>query len=301
MSRIFSLCLLIFSVQFVQAQYKPFPTSSVYWLKIYNLDANTPFNYEVGELFFPEGDTLINGETYTKMYSSYLGDRVDYAEYENKHAKDSAVYSFGYRNDSLKKRVYKVNLQDTIEKLWYDFDLAIGDTLKSIPPPDFIDPPFYLIVDKIETQEYCGVQHNSYQYKNCDPFQNNMIEGMGFDANFIKYEHECVWFEPNSTCSTQLNYEACYEPYFQDILTSSPSLLSPFKSLSLFPNPSLGSVTIEGVSSSIQLDIYSIHGELIKSKKLEKIDSSIQVKNSGIYLFTFSNSEFSTTKKVIIR
>lgn len=295
---LFSLCFLI-----GKAQYTPFPEESAYWLINCTMDARTQNSYEVGHLYFPEGDTLINGEVYTKMYYSYLGNQIDYDAFENENARDSVKYSFCFRNDLTNKRVYRVLPDELNEELFYDFNLSIGDTINdSTSTYEYNnDIEFHLIVDTITEIEYCGVKHKAYHFKQCYPFENILVEGLGFTGDFLKYNDECSWFEPTTTCGSSLNYEACYEPYFEGILTSSGEIKNPFHQLSLYPNPSTGILQIEGVPNNSTVKVYTIQGRLILSQLIYKNQSSITLTQPGMYLIEVSHQNYTRTQKIFIK
>ncbi|MFN8323696.1 MAG: T9SS type A sorting domain-containing protein [Chitinophagales bacterium] len=74
--------------------------------------------------YFFNGDTLINGLTYKQLFH----DRKDTIYSNPIYLQNSFGYTAAFRQDSLK--VYFIMRDSVSEKLYCDFDLAVGDTLK---------------------------------------------------------------------------------------------------------------------------------------------------------------------------
>jgi hypothetical protein len=213
---LFSTCLCL--SLFASAQYTPFPTDSAFWV----INENHPHdNYGVGQLYFTDGDTLILGKSYTKVKYSYLGYQNGIFKYgkSKTDVESSATYNCCFRNDSLNKKVYRIPSGNSTEQLWYNFDLKVGDTLTTIPTSNALinindqgAPPN--IIDSISSTQICGHSHKVYWIKDCTPFSNTLVEGLGYSNNFLQYENECKFFEPAILNTTTLIYDTCAGPVF---------------------------------------------------------------------------------------
>jgi len=81
-------------------------------------------DYSVYQITF-RGDTLINGKSYIKAYEKYYMIDTSFDIY-------SSLYGYNYIfavRDSVKK-VFTIKSNDSIERLVYDFNLSIGDTMQ---------------------------------------------------------------------------------------------------------------------------------------------------------------------------
>ncbi len=71
--------------------------------------------------------------------------------------------------------------------------------------------------------------------------------------------------------------------------------------IDIFPNPSIGQVNIVYRDLSIQFDQISVFD--IRGRKIKEMNSAerLFIENPGVYLIQFSNSEVTTTKKIMIQ
>lgn len=106
------------------AQYIPIPTDSTAFWKVewYDYQFCGPIQPNASFRTYFSGDTIINGLTYAKAYN------VGYSQ----------CFPLGYagalRNDSINRKVYFVEVDSTNEKLLYDFNLSIGDSIPQLNP-----------------------------------------------------------------------------------------------------------------------------------------------------------------------
>ncbi|MES2760980.1 MAG: T9SS type A sorting domain-containing protein [Bacteroidota bacterium] len=71
-------------------------------------------------------------------------------------------------------------------------------------------------------------------------------------------------------------------------------------SINIYPNPSNGSVTIEPQQENKQLAVYNVLGEKIYECSLSNVPININIKSSGVYLFSVSTNKGIITKRIII-
>lgn len=132
---IFSFTLLS-TICYSQQEYYPIPEENVYWtVKEFDYDSFLYDDY----LYTVEGDTLVNGVEYKKIYK--LND------FPTIYDTVSSLHCL-MRQDSSQKKVWFVRtyLQESEEKLGYDLSISVGDTveLPAFDFDDFIEPLFVL-------------------------------------------------------------------------------------------------------------------------------------------------------------
>ena len=121
---VISFFTLILNQGFSQS-YVPFPTENAYWKGA----VTSHEDYWKTNVFSTNGDSLINGLTYTKLKEKGL-----FYPWHNQgipHSFPSFYENYAgcFRNDILNKKVFFIAPGSSTEKLWYDFNMNIGDTI----------------------------------------------------------------------------------------------------------------------------------------------------------------------------
>jgi len=128
---LFSACFLMLINSNISAQsYHPLIRPNTYW-DVQFTDGSI-CDLSGGIQYFFQGDTIISGITYNKVYGLGIV-AVNPGPYCPPYAIDTnqPLLYFFMREDTTEKKVYKIGLHDTVEDLYYDFSLEHGDTLKS--------------------------------------------------------------------------------------------------------------------------------------------------------------------------
>lgn len=219
--------------------YSPFPEKNGRWIinrdGPYSNDSN--FARRNLTLYETAGDTSISGFSYRKVNSTaeikdiYIGDPNYFWQLDFGPRK----LAFAYRNDIPAKRVYiltdtggVINGNLIKEYLWYDFNLETGDTLEStyaLKWNQFQVDYKKIIVSMIDSVFICGKYHKRFSF-NCGGGSVRLVEGIGFQDNFIKTEVDCP-FEP-------LFF---YATYFSCSPTSISNQEQSPLSIVVYPNP----------------------------------------------------------------
>lgn len=113
------LSFLVLQIVISSAQtsvYKPFPDNMVKYVMAVTERSGSQTEYKQFRTEIT-GDTIINGINYRKIYSV------------QKYPTTSYAFWGGIRNDIPNKKVYQYDASIGIEKLLYDFNLSLGDTL----------------------------------------------------------------------------------------------------------------------------------------------------------------------------
>ncbi|GEM_PF-5689751 len=72
--------------------------------------------------------------------------------------------------------------------------------------------------------------------------------------------------------------------------------------IKVYPNPTFGKITIEGVSSGT-LRIYKMNGQMVFKEKIraDKTQFNLQGYTAGVYLMHIHNSDNLTVKKIVVQ
>ena len=257
-TKLLLLIILYSCASFSQNSYTPFPEGKADWLIEIQ---GSPWGLPGGQIYYTNGDTIIGGTTYNKILVSNLGETYVYEYPKNKYQISTAfpfskgAYSFAYRNDIQNKKVYALYKDSTNERLWFDFNLKIGDTLKNNADANYqlLSFPYnigtqynsgtnihdfeLLIVKSVDSISICGKYHKRFNF-NSSIFPLSLIEGLGFDSYFLGSKGEVAWFEPSNTYKTYFSSEEqCNQNTFYNILTNSVDFLAPLHHINVYPNP----------------------------------------------------------------
>lgn len=287
MKKTLFLTALFSSLMTFSSDYVPFPTDSAYWVVNEMHTGQNSAQYSEGQLFFISGDTLISGTNYTKVTHAYLGIQNDYFGWSKTgpEVRASFNYSFCFRNDTINKKVLKIEKGSIIEKEWYNFNLQIGDTL---PQSILNHESEFVVIDSISTVNICGKERKKYWFDPCYPFTNFIIEGAGFSSNFLQYHGECRWFEPGTTYQTFFKSDSCYDDNFISTITSAAAIdLSSFP-ITISPNPTVNDITIENLASGNTIQILDMQGSVVKQQNSNIKTISLAELPNAIYLVRIS-------------
>ena len=109
-----------------------------------------------------KGDTVIHGISYKKVYTDCSSNPTN--------------YTAAIREEN--KKVYVVRSNEQQEKLTYDFNMKVGDSM-------FIDDYLYYTVSKIDMVEIAGKLRKCYN--------GSIIEGIGIiEGNFFLYPNDPI-------------------------------------------------------------------------------------------------------------
>jgi hypothetical protein len=310
MRKIFTL-LFIFGILIIQAQtsvYKPFPETQGNWLthKSYR------WSYDIScSLLHTESDTIINSKTYIKVFESDLGiyRGPNYGKKVGNYSKPIAMgdYAFSYRNDSPNKKVYILYKDSVNEHLWYNFDYKVGDTLKfdadanynlmnwpSIENKQTFNGELPLVVLSIDSILICNEYHKKFIFSS-GGFENNLIEGVGFEDGVTGYHSELGFFEPFYWWEMFFSSnDNCSEKGYYEILSNSVNNISSNGIVSVYPNPAHDQLTLNINSpllSSFNYSIVNSLGQEVLANNCTSNTIDISSLQVGIYFFQLKGND----------
>lgn len=226
----------------------------------------------------------------------------------------ASIYLNGYfvREDSLLHKVFV--LQDTTEKLLYDYNLVVGDTISytSSSGLTFIDS-----VKSIDSTLLNGVYHRVFNFGSCERFPGPrrsymVVEGLGCMRNpfYVLYgacfegDEQLVCFENRGSLPTAyIVAPMCYGTnYFNNgcnfTLGIDKASVAEDAGISVYPVPAKDavSITLPTNNSSVgTLMLYNMLGELIDTHKVDdKSNTNVvntQLFADGLYVVVFCSQE----------
>jgi len=296
------LLLIVFGVtlQLSHSQtYVAFPTDTASWncLFWWNGSPNPADQWVQNYNFKMNGDTILKGNSYKKIYYNFNGSH----------------YCGGLREDNLKQIFFfpfSTNFSigatsytfpnDTCEQLLYTFNNLIdgqilpintGSTTIQVGSSDSI-----LIGTKY---------HKRYEIYSSNLTYDYWIEGIGSTKNLLSsYTYEFEWFL----------YTLCYEDSITHFISSpngedschytlttginDEELLSNY--LSIYPNPTTENLTLE-IPQKAVIEILNIEGQIIKLVSDADTQTTIDLKNfsRGVYVIKAKTDKGIVTKKFI--
>ena len=290
--------------------YHPFPqVYANWWMRTTYYSANSTGIYQSGwddQAFYTAGDSVSNGFTYKQINRIYVGPVTGPMPASINFFYTGGSHAFSYRNDSLNKKVFMVGAGKSTETLWYDFNLAVGDTVKgsaaNMDSPNPTMPHCFVIVNSIDSVLLCNQYHKQF-HCNKGGFQNTLIEGQGFVDDFIVTDLNTCTFEPPYTASTTFwsPQSSCQAPLgIQTKDTDSPGIR-------MYPNPVNALLFVEtpAVNENALISITDLAGRTVITETSETRNSRAQINASalanGIYFLNISCCSFSYTRKFVVQ
>ena len=272
--------------------YHPFPDSNAVW----NIQTSTQCSVATATREFfsyiMEGDTLIGGQIYHKLHEPYVIDSSGCWPYYSSGL--GPGYIGGLRQEVSNRKVYFIASMDTVEHLIYDFNLHLGDTIRTFLAQDCWSG------DSIISGEDSVLINGTYRKRwalNLNFGPSYIIEGIGYTGGLIT--HYCDWFEGGAVLSCFIqNGTLLYsdpDPYYQtncDIINNLTSIVNNDK-ISIHPNPFSEIAVLEIKEPQGELNMYNLLGVNVFRKNIISISTTIEREGipPGIYFITITNRE----------
>lgn len=296
MRKTFTLIALLGGISAVQAQVA-FPTSNAVWTQRHGEgEANPTFNI----IGLKTSDVVIGGTTYHKLYQSF-----------NDAVLDESEYIGGLREDAGK--VYYIGASSSSEKLIYDFNVVVGDTITNA-----FTGSKDAVVHSIETVIISGVSHKRINFTMAtstavwpggawiDGIGNSSLGGL-LGSPTMQPTCDCA---TNTVCLTLGGTTEEYKnPSYASIdcqssvHTANVNMNTP--AVSVIPNPVTGTghlmIPAEGKFNTIA--IYSIVGRKVYSSSLNGA-ASIEIDQAnfvpGVYMYQLSGENGNAAGKFTV-
>jgi hypothetical protein len=243
------------------------------------------------------GDTIIDSLLYLKLYTTthhtlhILGAFPPHQEYY--HTYDSTGPTF-IRYDTLLRKVFYLPDVDSTERLIYDFNLQVGDTLPMRSTEDL-----FVTIDSIDTISVFGIQVRRFfpgSHWYWDPWFNYILEGIGGSNGLFYFRPyygslsggtEHTWFVCFQYADQILSQQG--ECPFIDLVAVKPIEKQPV--ITIGPNPAHGEVTItiqpELLGATLVMSDYL--GRKIHSVVLQDLHTSLPAVIPGLNVWHVIN------------
>jgi len=272
--------------------YIPFPTNNASWIDSENCQEN---HYQIS------GDTVVNNITYHQLemtYKRYQLDQLGDCDYNSYWTQATPYVYFGcFRNDSAAKSVYFLPKDSTHEKLLYDFNYVLGDTLRPTYSRSYnFNYPNPLVVTKIDSILISSTYHRTISFISCpsssfgpsDTLQ--LIEGIGSNSGLFSSYDICNYYVRASRlyCHRQNGQVVFSDAYGNCNLISSienPSLTS--STVCTFsPNPTRGKINITTSQAIEFVQVFNVQGQVVKKFNSPITSIDIGELNQGVYFLS---------------
>ena len=221
--------------------------------------------------------------------------------------------------DSVLNRTFTA---DQREGILYDFTLEVGDTFRRPPiyTPSFLPESYHdLVVTNIDTATLNnGETRRRWTLEFIDPFLASefapivWLEGMGSTHGFLCDTETRVDFDRRPVLGCYSRYgEVLFsndmgstdDCLLRSVITSTdtPSndqLTNRFK---VYPNPTTGEVSIEGVLNNFEIQLFSVSGRLMKTYENDNTLNLGALPN-GLYLLNLTTKDgYRQVTRVVLR
>lgn len=277
MKNLFVILLLAMGIKSLAQTniYHPFPASAARWnFDLINGFGACHYKYSIEVA----GDTLINATNYKQLITHGFVEILT-APF---CSQTMPSYLGAVRNDTANKMVYFVPAFQNIEKVLYDFNLQVGDTIIGLLNPSSSN---HVVYEK-DSVLVNGSYRNRLKVDSC--YNISIIEGIGSDYGLIEIIPGCVtdWGYYNLLCFKENNLVQYPENVFSCALIDGLSNVSTLSNkFNIAPNPSHDYFKITSSNKKmIELKVTDINGKLIKKEVLNNdLNAEIWGLNNGFY------------------
>lgn len=299
-SKLFYSTFLLFSFSLkAQAQTTKYykmpdsPDSNAQWSIFLNANQDGCEKYLISLI----GDTVIQGFKYNKLW-------MKGAEYFPQNGCDFSMpvrlinkYAGAFREDTTDRKVYFLPESDTVERLLYDFNLKVGDTLRT-----YNARWCNLTVDRIDSVMIHFNYRKKWIIKNGSCARNvEIIEGIGSNYGLLEEFAQSIGGRHQLGCFS-INNKTLFPNFDANSGCPKVNKIRDIESNPLFkiiPNPSSGRFKILSSENFFSIDIMNLFGEIVfESESIYDIDISLSP--AGIYYLKLSTDKITLTQKLIL-
>jgi len=252
------------------------------------------------------GDTLINGVAYSKLYKGghyyeedfFGGETFNHRYYSNEYAgairEEAAKWYFYGGTDFLPEQEY----------LLYDFTLNVGDPL----PFTFNNPDVGLTVASIDTLLINNVEKRRFNIADqMGPGATYIIEGIGSDVGLIEpiQQFEYIW---RLVCYAEGGVPLWPESGIEcDLNVNSPAVnIKKELEILVYPNPftNIALLKFPEIRHSGLLQVTDMPGNLLWQYELTRGQKELEIQpglKAGIYLLRISTEDKVLSRKILVQ
>lgn len=287
MKPLFTCLLLAAGINAGAQTYIPFPTANATWTQRIGHGEAAPTFSLIG---MKTGDTLLAGLTYHKVYTS------------TDLSLDESDFTGGLRESA--KRIYYYDAAAHVERLLYDFTVAVGDTINDPSNGTAVG-----IVDHIDSVMISGAYHKRFNFhmltSSSTLVGGTWIEGIGNSSlggllgnPIMQPTCDCAI---NTACAQKSSDYDYHNPQYsaldcEGVLLRTVICYGDPRSVSVYPNPVRGESVIElgGNVNYNKVNVYDMQGKCVQTivvnaenrVPLNRVDYA-----PGLYLYRVQNGE----------
>lgn len=280
------VALLFTLVKGFSQTYVPFPTENGRWLAHQAFSESFTREYEL----VTDGKQIINGIEFTRLTERELVQRLNANNYpDGEPIFRKRTYGF-FRNDTVNHKVFLIRNGGTVESIWFDFTLGIGDTVNSIFDSSSVQGTTLTVlgIDSIL------INGNYRKRFDIGGSCNYYIEGIGSTAGLGGFG-VCLFEASEYLVCAEVDFARVYPEYGQPTcgrVTSIKSNHIKIKEnlISIFPNPASSTITFtvtENLPQLYSVSIFNSVGKKVYSKVNIKNEDAISVLSftDGVYYY----------------
>ncbi len=278
----------------ISQQYHPFPEQNAYWTVV---EFNQYYYWDT-YIYTIKGDTVIDNKPYKKIW------QLD--DIPGSHDTLWVLHSF-MRQDTIQKKVWFIRhyMNETTEKLGYDFDVQIGDTVY-LPAFDYEnsgDSGFVVIYPGNDsTLLWNGEYRKNYFFANLnhdiglDPY---VIEGVGTQRTPFPNLFYFDPFHQSELVCNEVNgvYLYGFSPLPDECgFTVNINEIMPLTTITVKPNPCNNYVDIQfpgNINTEMRVEIINSFGETVFRKKTALLHKQLHINTStfknGLYIISITS------------
>jgi hypothetical protein len=307
----FQLCIIFaFQVQVNAQAYVPLAVDGAHWIITYDVMA-TPQPFDALWEYHANGDTIVEGQTYRKIYWRQLELNESFMP---PFSPATAYELVGLlREDFQERKVYAVQLSAPSpspfygcplgeESLLFDFSLSVGDTASfcTLSEPYFGDN----VITNINAQFHWdwGLESRTFELDFWEQYYEGIGSGYGlFEKMFAPLKSQDYRY----VVTTSLAYYCRETPCGYIVSTDE---LYEAVALTIFPNPANTWVSFDfrlaGADETAILEITDARGRLVHRKELSSRQGQYiwdtRHMSAGMYIYTLKTGRASKTGKLAI-
>jgi hypothetical protein len=239
MKKLFLIFLAFISLQNLLSQslaYTPFPMDSASWWSESTFGSYESSNETKYHFFFKSIYETKNGHQYATLYRESGGYITPHNVFP---PRTDSSYTAPEKYALLReenKRVYMILANDSVEKVLYDFNIALGDSV--VQQTDF--GLYQFVLTKIDSILIKNEYRNRYTYRKIPPpyigeptFKVEIVEGIGSITNYLVEPFNFVYFSNSNASISKSFVSFCQkgEPiYGTDCDFHLPKIIVPYHS-----------------------------------------------------------------------
>jgi len=288
-------------------QYHPFPEENAFWTVV-------EFDQQIWEwetyIYTVKGDTVFNHKHYKKIY------RLN--DIPNSQDTLWTLHNF-MRQDTINKKIWFIRHYqgETTEKLGYDFDVEIGDTVY-LPAFDYanIGDSIFKVINPVfdSTQLNNGEYRKNYFYASLYPPYGNLdiavTEGLGTQRTAFPnlfyfddfHQSEVICLTVNGVHLFGVSPDSYYCGFTVNIIENQPTI-----SISTKPNPCNSQLLIsisDKQNEKIEIQLNNIFGIKLSRQALgvnvTEYKMNTAIIPNGVYILRLKSKSINYSTKIIV-